>query len=68
MIGKGKEHLFHLHENVKFHDGTDCEADAVKWNFDDMLERGPTSWVYVYFTAMESTAVIDKQTFKVKSL
>ena len=65
VIDKGKEYIFHLHEGVKFHDGTDCDAEAVKWNFDDMLERGKTSWVYVYFTAMESTTAIDKHTFKV---
>src|SRR5712691_2404243 len=65
VIDQGKEYIFHLHENVMFHDGTPCDAEAVKWNFDDMLQRGKTSWVYVFFTAMESTAVIDKHTFKV---
>jgi ABC-type transport system substrate-binding protein len=65
IIDNGKEYVFHLHENVKFHDGTACDAEAVKWNFDDMLSRGTKSWVGVYFTQMDSTQVIDKHTFKV---
>jgi ABC-type transport system substrate-binding protein len=65
IIDKGKEYVFHLHENVKFHDGTACDAEAVKWNFDDMLSRGLKAWVGVYFTQMESTQVLDRYTFKV---
>jgi ABC-type transport system substrate-binding protein len=65
IIANGKEYIFHLHENVKFHDGTDCDAEAVKWNFDDMLSRGTKSWIGVYFTQVDSTQVIDKSTFKV---
>jgi peptide/nickel transport system substrate-binding protein len=65
IVDKGKEYIFHLHENVTFHDGTDCDAEAVKWNFDDMLKQQSASWVYAFFTAMERTEVIDKHTFKV---
>ena len=65
VVDKGKEYIFKLHENVKFHDGTACDAEAVKWNFDDMLEKGATSWVYGYFKAIESTEVIDTHTVKV---
>jgi ABC-type transport system substrate-binding protein len=65
IIDKGKEYVFHLHENVKFHDGTDCDAEAVKWNFDDMLQRGSKSWVNVYFTQMDSVQAVDKHTVKI---
>jgi peptide/nickel transport system substrate-binding protein len=65
IIDKGKEYIFHLHEDVAFHDGTPCDAEAVKWNFDDMLKRGKASWVYVYFNQMDSVEAIDKKTFKV---
>jgi peptide/nickel transport system substrate-binding protein len=30
----GKTWTFHLRPNVKFHDGTACDAEAVKWNVD----------------------------------
>ena len=32
----GKVYTFHLRQNVKFHDGTDFNAKAVKANFDRM--------------------------------
>jgi peptide/nickel transport system substrate-binding protein len=65
VIDNGKAYVFHLHEHVKFHDGTEADAEAVKWNFDQLLGQGPKAWVYVYFTQIESTEVIDKHTFKV---
>jgi peptide/nickel transport system substrate-binding protein len=65
VIDGGKAYVFHLHENVKFHDGTECDAAAVKWNFDELLAQGKKAWVYVYFNLIESTEVVDKHTFKV---
>jgi peptide/nickel transport system substrate-binding protein len=65
ILGDGKEYVFHLHENVTFHDGTACDAEAVKWNFDDMLTRGTKSWVYVYFNQLEAVQAVDKHTVKI---
>src|SRR5437867_3618316 len=34
----GLIYTFRLHDGVKFHDGTDMDAEAVKWNFEHMME------------------------------
>ncbi len=34
----GKTLIFTLRKGVKFHDGTSCDAQAVKWNFDMDIE------------------------------
>ncbi len=50
---------FHLREGVKFHDGTDFNAEAVKFNFDALVAaQGPTA---AYLT---STDVIDDYTVR----
>lgn len=36
---EGKTITFRLRPNVKFHDGTDCDAAAVKWNYDRILDE-----------------------------
>jgi peptide/nickel transport system substrate-binding protein len=65
ILEGGKVYVFHLHENVTFHDGTECDAEAVKWNFDTLLAQGKKAWVNVYFDQIESTEVVDKYTFKI---
>jgi ABC-type transport system substrate-binding protein len=36
----GRVYGFRLHRGVRFHDGTACDAEAVKWNFTHVMEPG----------------------------
>ncbi len=64
----GKTYTFKLREGVTFHDGTPFNAEAVKFNFDRMLDEshpfhdtGPFPLSF-FFSAIESTEVVDDST------
>jgi peptide/nickel transport system substrate-binding protein len=61
----GKTYVFHFHKGVKFHDGTDCDAAAVKWNFDRLLNPEEKVLTAPFFTMIESVEPIDSQTLKI---
>ena len=50
----------YLRHGVKFHDGTDFTADAVKWN----LDIAAASTVYTQMHALESPVIIDDYTVR----
>jgi peptide/nickel transport system substrate-binding protein len=65
---------FKIRKNVKFHDGTDCDAAAVKWNFDRWIDPN-NQWrfgrTFEYFDnefgktlPIVSTKVVDTLTFQ----
>ena len=55
-----KSLTFHLREGVKFHDGTDFDAAAAKWNMDLMLNKpAPEA------NAWNSVEVVDKYTVRI---
>lgn len=68
----GKTYTFHLRENVKFHDGTPFNADAVNFNirrltdkgfeFYDKLGAGKTIRTFKYY---DKTEVVDEYTIKI---
>ena len=61
----GKTYVFHLHKGVKFHDGTDCDAAAVKWNFDRLLNPEEKVLTAAFFPMVEAVEPVDAQTLKI---
>ena len=68
----GTEYTFTLREGVMFHDGTPFNAEAVKFNFDRMLDEnhpyhdtGPFPLSF-FFGAVEGTTVVDDMTVTFK--
>lgn len=66
----GTEYTFHLRSGVTFHDGTPFDAEAVKFNFDRMLDEnhpyhdtGPFPLSF-FFSAVEETTAVDDHTVK----
>jgi len=66
----GTEYTFTLREGVTFHDGSAFDAEAVKFNFDRMLDEnhpyhntGPFPLSF-FFSAVQSVDVIDASTVK----
>ncbi|QDZ12804.1 ABC transporter substrate-binding protein [Devosia ginsengisoli] len=66
----GLEYTFNLREGVTFHDGTPFNAEAVKFNFDRMLDEnhpfastGPFPLAF-FFSSVESVDVVDDLTVK----
>jgi peptide/nickel transport system substrate-binding protein len=64
----GRRYTFRLRENVRFHDGTAFDADAVKFNFERMLNEnhpfhatGPFPLSF-FFEKVEAVEVIDRYT------
>jgi peptide/nickel transport system substrate-binding protein len=60
----GLIYTFRLHDGVKFHDGTDMDAEAVKWNFEHMMEPKTKSAVRVFYKDVKAVEVVDQQTVR----
>ncbi len=59
-----KTYIFHLRKGVKFHDGTDCAAAAVKYNWDRIKDPKTASRYQTDFAGSTIT-VLDPTTLKV---
>jgi len=61
----GRTWVFHLAQGVKFHDGTDFDAQAAKWNIERILDPEVHSWVRPYYTAIDRVETVDPYTLRV---
>ena len=66
VLDEGKTYVFHLVEGVKFHDGTDFDAQAAKWNFDRILDPEVKSWVRPYYEEIDKVEAVDKYTLRIQ--
>src|SRR6266853_665638 len=66
VLDEGKTYIFHLEEGVKFHDGTDFDAAAAKWNIDRILDPEVKSWVRTYYEEIDTVEVVDKYTLRIR--
>lgn len=55
---------FHLRQGVKFHDGTDFNADAVKFQFDRIMDPATASPALAYIPNLKQVDVIDPYTVR----
>jgi peptide/nickel transport system substrate-binding protein len=60
----GLVYAFYLEEGVKFHDGTDMDAEAVKWNFEHMMDPKTRAAVRVFYTDVKAVEVVDRHTVR----
>ena len=58
----GKEWIFKLRKNIKFHDGGQLNAQAVKFSFDRLMKihKGPSD----YFPTLKAVEAVDDYTVK----
>src|SRR4051794_7068237 len=56
--------IFKLRQGVKFHDGTDFDAEAVKFNFDRMQDPATKSVRTGEIANVQNAEVVDKNTVK----
>src|SRR5256714_1277697 len=66
VLDEGKTYVFHLVEGAKFHDGTDFDAQAAKWNFDRILDPEVKSWVRPYYADIAQVEAVDPSTLRVR--
>lgn len=70
ISGDGKTYTFRLREGVRFHDGTPLDAEAVRFNFERMLDgrhpfhdTGPFPLAF-FFASIESIETPDERTVR----
>jgi ABC-type transport system substrate-binding protein len=64
ILENGKVYLFHLRQGVKFHDGTDFDAEVVRWNYQRIMDPEEKALDAPNYSIVESVEAIDAHTVK----
>ena len=66
VLDEGRTYVFYLHEGVTFHDGTDFDAEAAKWNVERIIDPEVKSWIRPYYEDIEQVEAVDKYTLRIR--
>jgi peptide/nickel transport system substrate-binding protein len=59
-----KAYVFHLRKGVKFHDGTDFDAQVVRWNYQRIIDPEEKALDAPFYSIVEAVEAIDAHTIK----
>ena len=64
VLENGKVYVFRLRKGVKFHEGSDFDAEVVRWNFQRAVDPDEDAFIAPFLSIVESVEVIDSHTVK----
>jgi peptide/nickel transport system substrate-binding protein len=64
VLENGKVYVFHLRKGVKFHEGSDFDAEVVRWNYQRAVDPEEDAFIAPFLSIVESVEVIDAHTVK----
>src|SRR4029453_3013795 len=64
ILENGKVYLFHLRQGVKFHDGSDFDAEVGRWNYQRIMDPEEKAFDAPNYSIVESVEAIDAHTVK----
>jgi ABC-type transport system substrate-binding protein len=64
ILENGKVYVFHLRKGVKFHDGTDFDAEVVRWNYRRIMDPEEKVFVAPFFSIIDTVEAVDSHTAK----
>jgi len=64
ILENSKVYVFHLRKGVKFHDGTDFDAEVVRWNYQRIIDPEEKALDAPFYSIVEAVEAIDAHTVK----